>query len=843
MERQRSASDWAADASRRVVAVLGPTNTGKTHLAIERMLGHRTGMIGFPLRLLARENYDRIARAKGAATVALITGEERIMPPQPRWYVCTVEAMPLERPVEFLAVDEVQLAADPERGHIFTDRLLRARGLSETMLLGAETIKPLIRRLVPHAEFITRPRLSELSYTGPKKLTRLPRRSAVVAFSAAEVYATAELVRRSRGGCAVVLGALSPRARNAQVDLYQSGEVDYLIATDAIGMGLNMDLDHVAFARLTKFDGGGPRRLTAPEVAQIAGRAGRHMNDGTFGTTGQLGALEPELVAAVEAHSFEPLTAVYWRNAHLDFRGIGALLRSLEAAPPWRELRRKRDAEDHQALAALGRQSDIATRAGGGGDPLRLLWDVCQIPDFRKVLSDAHLRLLAQIFLHLSGPGRRLPTDWVAEQIARIDRTEGDIDALSARIAHIRTWTYVSHRADWLSDSAHWQQRTREVEDRLSDALHDRLTQRFVDRRGTALIKRLKDPAELLAGVARDGTVVVEGHPVGRLDGFDFRPDAETDGEGQRRLMAAARRALESEIGRRVQRLVSAPDDALHLTATGQVVWSSEGDADCAVARLAAGAGPLTPEIELLPAELVPAEARERIRRHLAAWLRRHLAARLPALPALRDMTVAGPARGLAYQLGEAMGTLPVAAVESQLRALGGADRRALGRVGCRFGTETVYVAALLEPEAVALRGLLFAVHAGLRPLPEAPAGPTQHCGPGVPAAFYEAAGYRVLHGHAVRADRLEQVAARLRRLARGGPFVLTAEAALDLAGRLGCAIEALPALLAAQGYRTAPGEGGLHCTARRRARVKAVPRPVPPDGPFAALRALRVAT
>src|SRR4051812_11241070 len=341
--------DWRQQRSR-VTAVLGPTNTGKTHLAIERMLGHRTGMIGFPLRLLARENFDRIVKLKGANSVALITGEERLVPAAPRYFVCTVEAMPIDHPVEFLAVDEIQLAADPERGHVFTDRLLHARGLSETMMVGADTIKPIIKRLVPDAEFIARPRFSKLSYTGPKKLTRLPRRSAVVAFSAADVYAMAELMRRQRGGCAVVLGALSPRARNAQVAMYQAGEVDYLVATDAIGMGLNMDLDHVAFARLTKFDGRGPRRLSAPEIAQIAGRAGRHMNDGTFGTTADEGTLDPEIVTAVEEHRFEPLTRLSWRNSQLRFNSVGALLQSLDERPHAPGLVQIRDADDHRSL-------------------------------------------------------------------------------------------------------------------------------------------------------------------------------------------------------------------------------------------------------------------------------------------------------------------------------------------------------------------------------------------------------------------------------------------------------------------------------------------------------------
>src|SRR5919109_536572 len=419
----------------RLVAVLGPTNTGKTHLAIERMLGHRSGMIGFPLRLLARENYDRIVKLRGARSVALITGEEKILPPNPSYFVCTVESMPLDRQVDFLAVDEIQLCADPERGHVFTARLLHARGLHETMFLGAETIKPLMRRLVPEVEYVSRPRFSTLYYSGYKKVTRLPPRSAVVAFAMADVFSLAEIVRRQRGGTAVVLGALSPRARNAQVGKFQAGEVDYLVATDAIGMGLNMDLDHVAFARTGKFDGRGPRRLTAAELAQVAGRAGRHMSDGTFGTTAEQGSLDPEIVEAIETHRFDPLTRLNWRNSRLRFESISGLLKSLDERPSLPGLIQAREADDHHALQVLARNQEIAGLATHPG-AVRLLWEVCQIPDFRKVLSETHTRLLGHCFLHLAGPEERLPIVWIAAQMANLDRVDGDIDTLMARIAH-----------------------------------------------------------------------------------------------------------------------------------------------------------------------------------------------------------------------------------------------------------------------------------------------------------------------------------------------------------------------------------------------------------------------
>ncbi|HYD05945.1 MAG TPA: helicase-related protein, partial [Reyranella sp.] len=456
--------------------MLGPTNTGKTHLAMERMLGHATGMIGFPLRLLARENYERVVKAKGEGSAALVTGEEKIIPRSARYFICTVESMPLDKHVAFVGVDEIQLAADRERGHIFTDRLLHARGASETMFMGAETASRWIRALVPGAEFIQRPRFSSLSYVGPKKLTRLPPRSATVAFSAADVYAIAELIRRQRGGAAIVMGALSPRTRNAQVELYESGEVDYLVATDAIGMGLNMDVQHVAFASLRKFDGITPRPLTKAEIAQIAGRAGRHMADGTFGTTAEVGPMDPEVVEAVENHRFDPLRHLMWRNSRLDFRSIVTLQRSLQERPPVDGLIRQGSAEDHQALELLSKDPELAELAVGR-ERVELLWEVCQVPDFRKLMADAHIRLLGQLYRHLTKLGS-LPDQWVADQVARLDRVDGDIDQLTGRIAHIRTWSYVAHRADWVADPKHWQGRTQAIEDRLSEALHQALTQR-----------------------------------------------------------------------------------------------------------------------------------------------------------------------------------------------------------------------------------------------------------------------------------------------------------------------------------------------------------------------------
>lgn len=838
----------------RITAVLGPTNTGKTHLAIERMLGHASGIIGFPLRLLARENYDRALKAKGRGQVALVTGEEKIVPPGARYFFCTVESMPVDRPVDFLAVDEIQLAADPERGHVFTDRLLRARGLQETMFLGAGTIARLIRDLVPEAQKVTRPRLSTLSYAGPRKVTRLPPRSAAVAFSAAGVYELAEVLRRQRGGTAVVLGALSPRTRNAQVGMFEAGEVDYLVATDAIGMGLNLSLDHVAFTRLVKFDGRHPRRLSPPEVAQIAGRAGRHMSNGTFGTTAELGPMEPELVEAVESHRFDPITGLYWRNSDLDFRSAAQLQRSLERRPPDPCLLRVREPDDQRALAALLHDPEAHKRAGTP-EALRLLWEVCQIPDFRKILSDQHARLLGQVFRHLRDGEGRLPNDWVARQIARIDRDDGDIDTLVARIAHVRTWTYISHRADWLEAGAEWQERTRALEDKLSDALHARLTQRFVDRRAAALVRRLAEGGELIGALRSNGEVVVEGEFVGRLAGFRFELDPEVAGEDAKPLLAAARRVLASAVPARLRDLEVSPDGVFSLGKDGRILWQG-----AAVARLAPGPEVLKPAVQPLASDFLDGPARERLRRRLDTWLQGLLRRKLAPLYRLREAGLDGAgldgaglngtARGVAFQLAEALGCLPRSGFGGQLESLDKADRKALGDLGVRLGMTGVFLVDLLRSRTAPLRGLLWCVHAG-RPAPELPPAKAKSfaVGAGLDPRLCQAMGFRRLGRDggrlAIRADALERLAREARKLSRQGSF-----AATPALCRLIDAEEAeLRAVLSGLGYQettddqgsrfeTRAGRRGLKGkTAGKRRRGKP-----PAHSPFAKLRDLGLA-
>ena len=592
---------------RHVTAVLGPTNTGKTHLAIERMIGHESGMIGLPLRLLAREVYDKIATRVGADKVALITGEEKIKPERARFWVCTVEAMPRDVDVDFLAIDEIQLAGDPERGHVFTDRLLHARGRSETLLLGAQTMRETIADLIPGANFISRPRLSKLSYSGQKKITRLPQRTAVVAFSAAEVYSIAELVRRQRGGAAVVIGALSPRTRNAQVALYQSGDVDFLVATDAIGMGLNLDVDHVAFSATRKFDGQNHRNLTPAELSQIAGRAGRHMNDGTFGVTGSADPFDSDTIERLETHNFESVRVLQWRNRDLDLRTLEGLKQSLREMPSIQRLVRARSADDVIALETVSADRDIAAMVSAPA-AVGKLWGVCQIPDYRKISGQNHAELVASIYGYLMSPEERIPEDWFGKQVALADRTDGDIDTLANRIAHIRTWTFVSNRADWLKDPEHWQGKTREIEDRLSDALHEQLTQRFVDARTSALMKGMRDKDELHAEFAPDGAIHVENHFVGRLKGFQFQLDPGAEGVHGKATRNAAAQVLARELSMRARRVAAAQPDALQLNRRGRVLWREEE-----IGQIEATEDPLKPNVSLLADEHLSGPDREKV--------------------------------------------------------------------------------------------------------------------------------------------------------------------------------------------------------------------------------------
>ncbi|MFL6752025.1 MAG: helicase-related protein, partial [Sphingomicrobium sp.] len=718
-----------------VRAILGPTNTGKTYLAVERMCGHSSGVIGFPLRLLAREVYDRVVAMKGEKQVALLTGEERIVPPQARYFLCTAESMPvpggdthddgqMQRDFAFAAIDEAQLGIDPERGHVFTDRMLRVRGREETLILGSETLKPIIRELLPEAEIVSRPRFSTLRYAGSVKLSRLPPRSAVVAFSAEQVYALAEMLRRFKGGAAVVMGALSPATRNAQVAMFQRGEVDYLVATDAIGMGLNMDVTHVAFAALDKFDGRRDRRLTIPEMAQIAGRAGRHQKDGTFGTLGlseESGGFSEEEVAAIEEHRFRPLDSLYWRNPDLDFTDVRALILSLERKSDDPLLRSAPEAIDLAVLKLVAEDPALAARRAAQA---RRLWAVCGLPDFRKVGPMHHARMVRRIFSYIE-EGGHIPHEWFAAEVARLDNVAGDIEALADRLAGIRSWAYIAQRSDWLADPAKWAERTRAVEGRLSDALHERLTQRFVDRRTAVLVRDIgaRGADALPVTVAADGEVSVGPEPIGHLAGFEFRVDPTARLADKRLLLAAAERRLGDELDRRAAKLCEAPDaEFLLVEEAGGLAIGWDGHV---LARLAPGRSLLEPAVRTARAlDRLSAERRARLRARLERWIEAQIGRHLPALRdlarAAADPSASPGVRALAAMLVDAGGQLPRRSIAVQLGQLNKDDRHALYQLRVRLGALDVYVQSLLRPAAQQWRAALLAVRSS-QPMPRLP--------------------------------------------------------------------------------------------------------------------------
>ncbi len=750
---------------RDVTAVLGPTNTGKTHLAIERMVAHESGLIGLPLRLLAREVYGRLCEKVGAARVALVTGEEKIQPAGARYTVCTVEAMPRETDAAFVAIDEVQLAGDLERGHIFTDRILHLRGRQETLLLGAATMQGILQKLLKGVSVVTRPRLSHLVYAGSRKLTRLPRRSAIVAFSADEVYAIAELIRRQQGGAAVVLGALSPRTRNAQVALYQSGDVDYLVATDAIGMGLNLDLDHVAFAQDRKFDGHQFRRLTAAELGQIAGRAGRHLRDGTFGVTARVDPFEDELVRNIEGHDFEPVKVLQWRTARFDYASLDALRRSIETNAPVEGLTRALPAVDARALEQLARDEAIRALATGR-ERVALLWEACALPDYRRIAPAQHADLIASIYTDLARRGH-VDEAYMADQVRRADTTEGDIDTLSHRIAQIRTWTFVSNRPGWLADPAHWQEKTREIEDRLSDALHERLTKRFVDRRTSVLMRRLRENVMPEAEISPSGTVLVEGHHVGELQGFRFTADPSAGGEDAKAVRQAAQKALATEFEARAERFAASGNNDIALASDGTLRWIG-----APIATLVAGEDALKPRLVLLADEQLTGAARDKVTARAERFVAFQVETLLKPLAELKAAeALSGIARGIAFQLVENFGLVNRRDIAEEMRSLDQDGRTALRRLGVRFGAYHVFVPSLVKPAPAGLVTLLWALKNDGKDKPGfgdvvnalATGRTSVVVDPAFERAFYRLAGYRTLGRRAVRVDILERLADLIR--------------------------------------------------------------------------------
>ncbi len=834
-------SDFAA---RPLKAVLGPTNTGKTHLAVERMCGHSSGLIGFPLRLLAREIYDRVVKLKGEKQVALLTGEEKILPDQARWFLCTAESMPTDRDFAFVALDEAQLGADPERGHVFTDRMLHARGREETMILGSETLKPMVRSLLPDAGIISRPRFSTLSYAGPAKLSRLPPRSVIVAFSAEQVYAVAEMLRRMRGGAAVVMGALSPRTRNAQVAMYQAGEVDYLVATDAIGMGLNMDVDHVAFAGLSKFDGARRRRLNIPEMAQIAGRAGRHQRDGTFGSLtleGEaLAEFQPEEIEAIEEHRFAPLDFLYWRESGLDFGSVERLIRSLERRPARAQLRAAPEAIDLAVLKQLSGDPLIVERATDAAK-VRRLWAACGLPDFRKTGPEHHARLVARIFGHLSEGAGHIPQGWYAEQVAKLDNVQGDIETLADRLAGVRTWAYIAHRSDWLAAPAEMAERAMAVEEKLSEALHERLTQRFVDRRTSVLMRDLGrgGTGEFPVQIDEEGEVTVGSYAIGRLQGFAFEVDPAARHADRKMLLATAERRLAGEYEKRAAALVADTDEHFSLRTEADklvaILWRGHE-----VAKLGAGKNLLSPRVQLdRRIDSVSQRGREAVIERLQNWIRGQVEKTLGPLRAAghaaQDRATPAAVRSILALLVDEGGMVARDQVAEPLGQLEKEQRRAFHALGVRIGALDLFMPAALKPEAMRWRCALRAAASG-EAMPELPP-PSSVV---LPLAANGARqrlsrlGFRPAGPQMVRVDMVERLARHAHEVKSGkeGDFVNQ-----PLVTSLGLQPETVGKLMRDIGFRPDEGEAGWAWRGRGRARK----RPERPGSPaFAALAELK---
>ncbi len=822
----------------KLFAILGSTNTGKTFVAIKRMLKHRTGIMGFPLRLLARENYEKVCSLIGKRNVALLTGEEKIVPKTARFFLCTVEAMPLDRVFEFVGVDEIQLCADKDRGYVFSDRLLRARGTQETLFLGATTMRPILEKLLPDVEIKMRRRLSKLNWDGTKKLSRIPRRSAVIAFSVGDVYSLAEGIRQSRGGTAVVLGALSPRTRNAQVEMYQAGEVDYLVATDAIGLGLNMDIDHVVFSSLQKFDGCRMRYLDVQEISQIAGRAGRYTRNGTFSTLTDIGPLKKESIYSIENHIFSAVQKVWWRNPKLEYCSLLHLQKSLEEIPPTALMMRAGRAEDHLSLQKLVRMEDVRKLASDR-QGIRLLWEVCQIPDFRQAVADAHIHFLRRVYGFLCSPHGRLPFDWVARQLDYLDREDGDIDTLMARLSHTRTWTYIANRGDWITDAAYWKDRARNIEEKLSDSLHRKLTERFVDRRSTLLVKAQKNLVSKLS-VAEDGTVMIGGQVLGAFSGLCFKPENSYEAHLRRLAVNTVRRGLSNEVTSRVFAITKEENKNISLTQNGKILWQGQE-----IGYLSAGAKMLSPSVRVKKTDLISVRQRLYVEKKLHVWLQSHLKVNLGTLVCLQERNLTGAARGLVYQLAEGLGSLPNSVARNQLLALNSSDKEILREMGVKIGCKFVYLPKLQKPNSLFLKAALWAAHTGATNicLPD-PGKVAPKPMPGYSETFYRALGFFPVGNRVIRVDILDKLVGRLMHLSRLGIFELPYE----LASTLGLKKIEIPLLMRALGYKEA---GGVNLYKRglrgkkvkmRATRNKGQKSPkIDPTSPFAALKNLHI--
>ena len=686
-----------------VTAVLGPTNTGKTFLAMETMLSFESGMIGFPLRLLAREVYDKIVQKINPNKVALITGEEKIIPSNAKYYLCTVESMPIDKNLDFVGVDEIQMCIDHERGHIFTDRLLNLRGEKLTMLMGSNTIKNIIYKLDENTEFINKERLSKLSYVGHKKISRIDRKSAIIAFSTEEVYAIAELIRRQKGGAAIVMGSLSPKTRNAQVQMYQSGDVDFLVATDAIGMGINMDLENVYFSNLKKFDGKKLRRLNLSEIGQIAGRAGRFLNDGNFGITENCSEINSEEIELLENHKFEEIKTLMWRNSNLNFNNVSSLIQSLEEKPNKEWLRRINECEDEKILKYFLKDLN-KYKISNNKETLQLLWECCQIPDFVKKTYGNHIEVVSKVFGFLNENERKVPNNYMKQKLSALDKLDGNVDSISNRIANVRTWSYVSNKVNWVENQDYWIERTKLLEDKLSDRLHEELSKSFIDKRASVLARGLKQDITFDTKIIENEKVMIDNQFIGKLKGLKLELDLKigTLDTDIKSLKKAARQSIGPELNKRIDQIINT--GLLEIKDDFKIYWQK-----FPIARLMPGKDYLDPELNLIIDDIVENDERKKLQNYLNKWLKEKISSVLKSLIDLKNLKKSNSSiRALAFQLYENNGVLKRDNVSNYLKTLDQNERKILRNLGVKFGRYHIFLFKLLKPEAVSLRILLW---------------------------------------------------------------------------------------------------------------------------------------
>ena len=786
-----------------IISVLGPTNTGKTHFAVERMLQFETGVIGFPLRLLAREVYDNCVKKLGSNRVALITGEEKIIPPTANYYLCTVESMPLDLNFEFVAIDEIQMCADPERGHIFTDRLLNYRGDKLTMFLGADTMKNIISNLVPSSEFVYRDRLSKLIYTGYKKISRIQPRSAIVAFSVDEVYALAEFIRRQRGGAAIVMGSLSPKTRNAQVDLYQSGDVDFLVATDAIGMGINMNIDHVSFSNLRKYDGKKIRGLRNTEIGQISGRAGRYKNDGSFGITGDCEALTSEQIEKLENHKFDSVVNIYWRNSSLDFSSIKKFIESLNKPPSIPNLLRNRELIDENMFKFLTTEKS-QLKINNEENHISKLWECCQIPDFTKSSYNEHMEIVTSVFNFLTSDKEKITNDWMKKQVSNLDNLIGNIDAIANRISHVRTWSYVANKRNWVENNDYWIAKTKDIEDKLSDRLHEELSKSFVDKRISILSRGLKQDIQHEAKISENNEIIMDGQLVGKINGLkiilDYTSNAlQTD---IRSIKKAARNGAALELKKRIEEIIASPEH-FSLKKDKNIYWKEK-----IIGKIYPGKNYLNPDVKILVDESVELQDQQRISSSLSNWLKLEKQNLLQDLIKIENSQYENRfIRGLCYQLFENNGVLKRENVNEIVKQINKEDRSILRKLGIKIGRYHIYQPRMVKPAAVNFKTILWNCFHNL----------SDNKSPAFGLNFVKnfsnhdkeyllICGFETFDNYIIRIDILERLFLKIISLSKNGLFELTS----DILNLLGSTKEDFKELMKKINYNYIEKEGKI---------------------------------